>query len=355
MLSAMARIRIVDTWLRCPAAAPSHRRAIMVIAESWSEQRVLMRAYASSPDQTRPTIVLHGRQFAISPAGLDPHGPWGIHVEPPADGRAQQFRAELETAAKRLAGSRGSPPRLADEESSFERKRTNHWAPGTPRDLPTNATVEPRYFEPNAIPESAPSPARADHRERAAVAPSPAAPNPAAAPPPAPPISSMPAPMPAPRQAASWPAAVPRAAPNAPTIHVDAGARPHPTPDAYPRPLPAPARPRPAPTAHGFATSPRPGRRIPRAPTPRPTPRPLGKLIRRTVPIGFQLTSAELTVLDALDSGAPLTAARVAELSGAADGDRWMQQLIHKLAEHGIDLVTTHIEAGGVTVYSLKR
>jgi hypothetical protein len=50
----MARIRIVDEWLRSPASPPSHYRSIMVVAERWAEQRVLMRAYADSPDQTRP-------------------------------------------------------------------------------------------------------------------------------------------------------------------------------------------------------------------------------------------------------------------------------------------------------------
>ncbi|MEM9487768.1 MAG: hypothetical protein AAGC55_01420, partial [Myxococcota bacterium] len=132
----MALIRIVDAWLRSPASPPTHRRVVMVVAESWSEQRILMRAYADSPDQTRPTITLHGSQLAISPASTDPHGPWGIHVEPAVDGRAQHLRDQLHLAARRLAGSRGNPPRLADEESRFDRKHTNHWAPGTPRDLP---------------------------------------------------------------------------------------------------------------------------------------------------------------------------------------------------------------------------
>ena len=71
----MPRIRIVEEWLRNPAAPPTRWRSIMVVAEKWAEQRVLMRAYAESMDQTRPTIVLHGVELAIGPAGIDPHGP----------------------------------------------------------------------------------------------------------------------------------------------------------------------------------------------------------------------------------------------------------------------------------------
>ena len=134
--SRVARIRIIDEWLRSPVSSPSRHRAVMVVAESWAEQRVLMRAYAASADQTRPTIVLYGIELAIGPAGLDAHGEWGIHVEPPADGRAQDLRGELELAARRLAGSRGNPPRLADEAPRFETKATHLWAPGTPPDLP---------------------------------------------------------------------------------------------------------------------------------------------------------------------------------------------------------------------------
>lgn len=127
----MAQIRLVDDWLRSPAAQPSHCRSVMVIAEKWAEQRVLMRAYSQSRDQTLPTIMLHGVQLAISPAGLDVAGPWGIHVDGNAEcieARAASIRYGLEEAARRLAGSRGNPPRLLDEESAFDLEQTNHWA-----------------------------------------------------------------------------------------------------------------------------------------------------------------------------------------------------------------------------------
>ena len=50
---------------------------------------------------TAPTIVLHGTELAIGPASTDPNGSWGIHVQPPVDGRAQELQAQLELAARR--------------------------------------------------------------------------------------------------------------------------------------------------------------------------------------------------------------------------------------------------------------
>lgn len=117
----------------------------MVIARSWAEQRVLMRAFAECEDQTRPTITLHGAQLAIGPAGLDPHGEWGIHVEPPVDGRAQELREALQLAAKLLAGSKGNPPRLQDEVSDFEGRATQHWKPALAAEP---APAQAPYYEP---------------------------------------------------------------------------------------------------------------------------------------------------------------------------------------------------------------
>ena len=108
----------------------------MVITEKWAEQRVLMRAYAESRDQTRPTITLYGIELAIGPAGTDVNGAWGVHVGEQNDGAAQQVKFQLEESARRIAGSKGNPPRLADEESTFEREPTANWGPGAPRVLP---------------------------------------------------------------------------------------------------------------------------------------------------------------------------------------------------------------------------
>lgn len=239
--AAMALIRIVDSWLRSPAGSPVHQRVVMVVADSWSEQRVLMRAYAESPDQTRPTIVLHGTQLAISPASTDPHGSWGIHVEPPVDGRAQELRDQLSIAAKRLAGSKGNPPRLADEAPRFDRKRTNNWAPGTPRDLPKGRGMQPgkvdaRYHEPSAQVARPIAPA------------APAAPvsgaNPVARAMPA--AQANPVPRAAPDAATISPFSIP-AGPNRPAPgpfpHVRASAIPRPAATPPPAHQPAPASP----------------------------------------------------------------------------------------------------------------
>src|SRR5215470_3642225 len=111
IVSRMAQIRFVDVWMRAPGAGPSHYRSVMVIAEKWAEQRVLMRAYAESRDQTRPTIMLHGIELAIGPAGIDVNGPWGIHVGDNPDGRAQEIKTHFEQAARRLEGQPAAAPR----------------------------------------------------------------------------------------------------------------------------------------------------------------------------------------------------------------------------------------------------
>ncbi len=134
----------------------------MVVARSWAEQRVLMRAFSASDDQTRPTINLHGSELAIGPAGTDPHGEWGIHVEPPVDGRAQELREALQLAAKLLAGSKGNPPRLEDEVPEFEERATNNWAPGVAPVVPkNNSHYEPVAGAPMSASKEVPSSAAA--------------------------------------------------------------------------------------------------------------------------------------------------------------------------------------------------
>src|SRR5690606_11515512 len=83
-----------------------------------------------------PTIMLHAVELAIGPAGIDVNGPWGIHCSPQANMEPRQIKAALEDAARRLAGSKGNPPRLVDESQTFDREPTGNWAPGTPRVLP---------------------------------------------------------------------------------------------------------------------------------------------------------------------------------------------------------------------------
>jgi len=116
----MAQIRIVDDWRRSPAAGPSHWRSVMVVAERWAEQRVLMRAFADSRDPQLPTIMMQGIELAIGPAGLDLNGPWGIHVGEDLDGRAQLIKEQLEGSARRALGSKATPPRRSEEPPRLE-------------------------------------------------------------------------------------------------------------------------------------------------------------------------------------------------------------------------------------------
>jgi len=109
----MAQIRIVDDWRRSPGSGPSHYRSVMVIAEKWAEQRVLMRAYAESRDRLRPTIVLQGTELAIGPAGLDLQGPWGIHVGDDPEVRAPYIKDQLEISARQRSGGKANAPRVA--------------------------------------------------------------------------------------------------------------------------------------------------------------------------------------------------------------------------------------------------
>jgi hypothetical protein len=351
----MAKIRIVDEWLRSPVSPPYRYRVIMVVADAWSEQRVLMRAFADSSDQTRPTIVLHGAELAVGPAGTDPHGPWGIHVEPPVDGRAQELRAQLELAARRLAGAKGNPPRLQDEAPDFERKRTNHWAPGTPPDLPrghapasapsASQTVygnpaAPGYYEPAkvaqptsspVIPSAAPRAAAPGARTVAPVGGGTLSPVAGLAPPGGPPPTAPPAQAPRRRR-------------------------------GYTSPLPlSPAREVGGRTQAGFApgigAAPRRSRRTTGA---APSPgtgagRRLDSLINHTMQLGFRLEPAERDVLNALGEARCLTARHISEIAGVADAMAWMEQLMSKLADHGLDLVGPGDDQAGEPTYVLRR
>lgn len=336
----MARIRIVDEWLRSPVSPPSRYRAIMVVAERWGEQRVLMRAFQECPDQTRPTVVLHGAELAIGPAGTNPSGPWGIHVEPPVDGRAQELRQQLEVAARRLVGSRDrNPARLEDEQSSFEGKATNYWAPGAPRDR-QSVPPAPAYYEPAAVAPPDSSTVIPSAAPRVAVA------VPAQAPPASPtPVAMAATPAPAERRTPA-PTPVPRQMSSAPRRRRRGWTSPIPN---------APAREVGGRTALGFAGAPVTGPRVGARPDTAPGSKTLSRVVGRTMPVGFQLTTAERDVLNALGDAPCLTASRVAEIAGVSDGLVWMERLMSKLAEHGLDLIAPGDDAAGEPTYVLRR
>ncbi|MCE9573165.1 MAG: hypothetical protein K8W52_08410 [Deltaproteobacteria bacterium] len=402
----MARIRIVDEWLRSPASPPTHYRSIMVVAEGWAEQRVMMRAYAESPDQTRPTITLYGAELAIGPAGVDPHGPWGIHVQPPVDGRAQELRDQLALAAQRLAGSKGTPPRLADEAGSFERKRTNNWAPGTPRDVQGSQTRPNVYYEPQVAASQAlaaqsqgfaPAPLPYD-----AFAPPPVPqtyvpgqqaqaystpgqpPGPLAAPPMTPDAQYLPS-QPTAQYVPSEPAAqyVP-AQPAAQYIPSSPGAEYVPTsaipaqpslvatspvnPEQRMTPLPrtadtgrrrgwtSPIQPvSNGRTALGYQSGAGAQSAVIRLGLRPAAAQRLARIVDRTVPSDFQISGAERDVLNALGEQSHLTARQIGTLIGVADPVSWMEQLAEKLASYGLDLIGPGPAAGGEPTYVLRR
>ncbi len=322
----MARIRIVDEWLRSPVSPPSRYRAIMVVAESWGEQRVLMRAFQESTDQTRPTIVLHGEELAVGPAGTDPHGPWGIHVQPPVDGRAQELRAQLELAAKRLAGSRGRPARLQDEAPAFDNKQTGYWSPGSPRDRQSQRhTPRAAYYEPAEVAPPSSSSMIPSAASRPTPRPTPVNLPRAHRPTPAPSLGGTPVPGAIPRRRRGWTSPVPTA----------------PAPEVGGR------------TALGFAGAPV---TQPREVTgPQESNAGLSKLVARTMPLGLQLSAVERDVLNALGEAPFLTARQVSEIAGVNDAMTWMEQLMSKLALHGIDLIAPGNDQNGEPTYVLRR
>ncbi|MBP6630294.1 MAG: hypothetical protein KBG28_08425 [Kofleriaceae bacterium] len=338
----MARIRIVDEWVRSPASPPTHYRTVMVVAEKWAEQRVLMRAYAECRDQIRPTIVLHGVELAIGPAGIDAHGPWGIHVMPPSDGRAQELADQLDGAARRLAGSKGNPPRLADEESAFDRKPTHNWSPGTPRDLaeplaptmvpggrdwpPTNAPYQPPVAH---LPAAASAvPVRAAAAEL--VGSGPAMPPVVASAPANPSLRRTPLPM------RHEPRARKPTGPMAPTgagSGALSGAR----------------------TALGYQSGAGAQSAVVRLGLSPAVSARLGRLVGQVVPADFQVTHAERSVLNAIGEQTQLTARAIGQMVGVTDPVGWMEQLISKLESFGIELIEPGDARGGEPTYVMRR
>ncbi len=312
----------------------------MVVARQWAEQRVLMRAFTACEDQTRPTINLYGQELSIGPAGVDPHGEWGIHVDPPIDGKAQQLREALQLAAKLLAGSKGNPPRLEDETSEFDERATNHWAPSA------------RAQRDSAPPEfaAAASPPLSSHQLRKTP--------PAwrheydspplqkggyAAPPVAPlkslrrtfhysgaaptqPVSSSAASVPAPAQ-------IPSGQPHAGQPHAG-------QPLAVQTP---PAKKRaPAKTVHGFS----------RAKSDRDS---YAILANKTMPLGFVLEDDERTVINTLAETPSLSARQIGDLLQISNPMPWMAKLMDKLADFGLDLIAPGEDRHGEPTYVLTR
>jgi hypothetical protein len=331
----MAQIRLVDAWLRSPASAPSHYRSVMVIAEKWAEQRVLMRAYAQSRDQTMPTILLHGIELAIGPAGVDVHGPWGIHVGDGPEGveaRAATVRSGLEDSARRLAGSKGNPPRLADEEATFDREPTGNWAPGSPPVLPS------------AMPQAFGSqPPRVDYVPQTLAA------------------ARVPQ-----HQQATY---VPQITSAQPTGHHHHGHGHHQVkapsnPELRLTPLPRPragGKTRPPPTSHartalGYSSGSGVQSAIMRLGLAPHVSAQLGRLVERVVPAEFHIDARERRVLNALGENGDMAARSIGQLVDIADAVAFMEGLQRKLEQFGLgDLVEPGAPIGGEPTYRMRR
>ena len=309
----MAQIRIVDVWLRSPASPPSHYRSVMVIAEKWAEQRVLMRAYSECRDQTLPTIVLHGSELAIGPAGIDVNGPWGIHVGETPDGAAQTVKHSLEEAARRVAGSKGNPPRLVDESQTFDREPTGNWAPGTPRILPTRP--DPRA---PAVEYATPVTAARVPQGQVATFVAQATPAQGVAPPSNPAMRLTP---------------VPRSR----------GSRT--------RPPPLSVR-----TALGYTSGSGAQSAIVRLGLAPAVSAKLGRLVDRVVPAEFHIDARERRVLNAIGTEDQVAARTLGQLVDIADAVAFMEDLVKKLEQFGLgDLVEPAEPIGGEPTYRLRR
>jgi hypothetical protein len=290
-----------------------------------------MRAYAESRDQLRPTIMMHGIELAIGPAGLELNGPWGIHVGDNPEDRAQHIKDQLESSARRLAGSKGNPPRLADEEPTFDREPTASWGPGAPRVLPARSN---------------PQPPAVHHIGPVGAARIPVAP-----------VAAHVSPVAAQHTAAPAEAA---AAPSNPEQRTAPLPRPRSRTGRYPpapAPAPAPAESGPessARTALGYTSGSGAQSAVVRLGLAPHVSARLGRLVDRVVPGEFHIDARERRVLNALGEG-ELTARGVGQMLDVADPVSFMEELTRKLERYNLDLVEPGNPQGGEPTYRLRR
>jgi hypothetical protein len=286
-----------------------------------------MRSYSESRDQTRPTILLQGEELAIGPAGLDAQGPWGIHVSAEAEGRAQVLAQMLEDAARRLAGSKGSPPRLLDESQTFDREPTGNWAPGAPA-LPNGG----RHERPGR-------PRRATAREPQEIATT-------ATRVPQLPFATPVAAPPAHRYAES--ASAPLMVASAPS-----------NPDQRRTPVPLLRKPGGSGggldrTALGYQSGAGAQSAIVRLGLVPAVSARMTYLSARVVPADFQVSKLEREILNAIGLAGVMTARAVGQLIHVADPVTWMEDLIRKLESYGLDIVEPGEAHGDEPTYRLR-
>ena len=287
----------------------------MVVAEKWGEQRVLMRAYAESRDQLRPTIMLHGVELAIGPAGLDMNGSWGIHVGDVGDGRAQEIKEQLEAAARRLAGSKGNPPRLMDEEPTFDREPTANWGPGAPRILPKRHDGAGQGPQVEMVQQVAAS--RVPQAQQAQY------------------VAQV-------QSAHTMPVAHQPPQPGR-ARRITRGPM-----SGVPSSTPANGR-----TALGYTSGSGAQSAIVRLGLAPHISARLGRLVDRVVPQDFHIDAQERRALNALGEGL-LTARAIGQMLNLADAVTFMEQLTHKLESYSLDLVEPGEPLGGEPTYRLR-
>jgi hypothetical protein len=284
--------------------------------------------------------LLQGIELAIGPAGIDTNGPWGIHVGDGPEGieaRAAMVRHGLEESARRLAGSKGNPPRLADEESTFDREPTGNWAPGSPPVMPGHhhSLVSPTMHALGSqgprvdyVPQQVGA-ARVPQHQKATIVPQ---------------ISAA-------QQVRHHHQHGAVAAPSNPELRL--------TP--LPRARHAKTRPPPnmsshARTALGYSSGSGAQSAVVRLGLAPHVSAMLGRFVERVVPAEFHLEARERRVLNALGEAGDVTARSIGQLVDAADPVAFMEALTRKLEQFGLgDLVEPGAPLGGEPTYRLRR
>ena len=78
-------------------------------------------------------------------------------------------------------------------------------------------------------------------------------------------------------------------------------------------------------------------------------------LVGHTMPLGFRLSPLERDVLNALGKTDRLRASEIARIARVENAIQWMEDLMTKLAHHGLDLVIPGDDAQGEPTYVLRR
>ena len=261
----------------------------------------------------------------------------GIHVGDGPEGieaRAATVRNGLEDAARRLAGSKGNPPRLADEEPTFDREPTGNWAPGTPPVLPQRMHDHP------ALGSQQPRVDYVAQQVGAARVPQ--------------------------HQQATY---VPQITPAQPATHhhhhshhhvvraVEPGAAAHAAARGSAmfrrRGRRAAAHSR---TALGYSSGSGAQSAIVRLGLAPHVSAQLGRLVERIVPAEFHIDARERRVLNALGELGDVTARSIGQLVDVADAVAFMEHLTRKLEQFGLgDLVEPGAPNGGEPTYRMRR